>query len=306
MKQYLVFLSFLASFYFGTTALAKGFAVIGDTQRTLGVERIFLGRKQNDSQRERIVQALADAKPSYVVHLGDMVDWGGSGNAWDYYFDLMAPILQNQIPVHHVLGNHEYFGMTDAKARRKLKEIIPDLGDVTWRSIQKGPLLLILLNSNRSKLSKSEWKAQATWFQKTLQECDLDPSVQAALVFSHHPPYSNSKTVGDEEDVIDFFVPAFQSSKKALAYFSGHAHGYEHFLKKGRHFVVSGGGGGPRTKYHEGSKRKHEDLFKGPTPRPFHFLMLHPGANAIDVEVHGFYEKEEVGVLDRFTIPWSP
>ncbi|MFN8370847.1 MAG: hypothetical protein U0T83_09525 [Bacteriovoracaceae bacterium] len=59
-----------------------------------------------------------------------------------------------------------------------------------------------------------------------------------------------------------------------MALFAGHAHGYEHFKKEGRDFIVSGGGGGPRVKLKVETKARHQDLFSGPSPRPFNYLYV--------------------------------
>ena len=76
---------------------------------------------------------------------------------------------------------------------------------------------------------------------------DADPKVRGVLVFTHHPPYTNSTVTKDESHVQQAFVGPFVAAKKTLALLSGHAHGYEHFIEQRKHFVVSGGGGGPAT-----------------------------------------------------------
>ena len=88
--------------------------------------------------------------------------------------------------------------------------------------------------------------------------------------------------------------------------FSGHAHTYEHFVKNGRHFVVSGGGGGPRVELLEGADRRHRDLYRGATPRPFHYLVVLPDATGITVRVKGFTKVDRsLTVVDEFFVPFA-
>ncbi len=81
-------------------------------------------------------------------------------------------------------------------------------------------------------------------------------------------------------------MPAYYSSKKALLFISGHAHTYEHFFIKGKTFIVSGGGGGPRVKLKSG-KDAHKDLYNGESPRPFNYLLIKKGNNGIKITVKG-------------------
>src|SRR4051812_49040841 len=74
--------------YGSTFQLASGtFAVIGDTQRTLPIERL-LGREQNDAERPRLIDAIAKDRPDLLVHLGDAVADGASARSWRYFDQL--------------------------------------------------------------------------------------------------------------------------------------------------------------------------------------------------------------------------
>jgi hypothetical protein len=59
---------------------------------------------------------------------------------------------------------------------------------------------------------------------------------------------------------------------------------YEHFFRGGKHFVVSGGGGGRRFRVRTApSFRGYEDLFTGPFLRFFHFCELEIGPDEVVV-----------------------
>jgi hypothetical protein len=202
-------------------------AVVGDTQRTLPVERL-IGREQNDAERARLVAAIAGERPDLLVHLGDAVAVGSSAADWAYFDRLMAPVRDAGIAVLPVFGNHDYWGFRPI-ATAAFGSRFPSPGESRWYSRQHGGLRLVWLDSNRRKLSADDWARQRRWFEDELDDADRDPGTRAALVFCHHPPYTNSTATGDEADVQEAFLPAFFASRKAVAMVTGHAHAYERF-----------------------------------------------------------------------------
>jgi hypothetical protein len=100
----------------------------------------------------------------------------------------------------------------------------------------------------------------------------------------HHAPYTNSSLVSDAIDVRQAFVPAFFASRKTRAMVTGHAHGYERFVREGKTFIVTGGGGGPRFPLLQGGERRHpDDQFCGPALRHFNFVEF----TVHDTGLHG-------------------
>jgi hypothetical protein len=281
------------------------FAVIGDTQRTLPIERILLLREQNDAERPTLAQAIAGDAPEFLVHLGDLVSWGSSAKQWSNFDRWAAPIRGAGIEIDPIVGNHEYFGFSRKHELANLYARFPSLRESHWYLKRYAGLGLVFLDSNQGKLSSEEWQRQVTWYENTLTQLDADPSITGILVFSHHPACSNSKVSADDPSVRAFFLPPFLKSRKTLAYINGHAHGYEHFLEGGKHFIVSGGGGGPRVSYHTGASAKHLDLFEGPMPRPLNYLLVQPMENGIAVTVKGFQKGEPVHEIDRIRIEGS-
>ena len=71
-------------------------------------------------------------------------------------------------------------------------------------------------------------------------------------------------------------------------------------------FIVSGGGGGPRVKLLEGSAQRHQDLFKGPSPRPFHYLKIVHGVGILQFSVF-VLEKggTQIQKIDDFSVAVS-
>jgi len=280
-------------------------ALLGDPQRTLWVERLA-GREQNDEARGALVQDLAAQRPGLVVLLGDLTSNGGMRSEWDRFDDLFAPIRGAGIPVLALLGNHDYWGgVDDALANAAAR--FPQLGRQRWYLRAHGRLALVLLDSNEPQLGEARWAAQRDWYCRTLAALDSDPAVAGVLVLAHHPPYTNSRTTGDEEHVQRAFLPAFFAARKTLAFVAGHAHAYERFEERGRTFVVSGGGGGPRVKLSAGVGARHRDLSATGSPRPqVHYLLVEQDASAARVTVRGLDKGDtEARVIDRFELPFA-
>ncbi len=283
---------------------SRPIAIVGDTQRTMWIERLQL-REQNDPERRKIVEDIARQRPGLVTVIGDLVAFGSLRSQWDSFDDLMAPIRERGIPLLPALGNHDYWG-SGGRALEHLRARFPQLRESRWYARRHGVLGLVWLDSNHRQLGRDDWERQCLWLGETLQAMDGDAAIAAVLVFAHHPPFTNSALTGDEEHVQESFLPAFFRSRKALAFVSGHVHAYERFLREGRTFLVVGGGGGPRVKLVAGDQRRHDDLFAGPSPRPFHYLLVEPGDGALAVSALGLGKAEAtVRAIDQFSLPFS-
>jgi predicted phosphodiesterase len=277
-------------------------AVIGDTQATLQLERLFLRREQNDPHCARLLQKIAASRPDLLVHLGDMVAKGSRRKDWARFDRMMAPIHEATIPVLPVIGNHDLWGREDS-AWRNLHIRFRALGRSCWYDQRHGPLHLIVLDSNLSRLPAAGRTEQAAWFEAKLSQADGDDGTAGVVVFAHHPPFTNSRATGDDLDVQKHFVKPFLSSRKSLAFIAGHTHAYERFQKDGKSFIVSGGGGGPRVRLHEGADARHADLFQSKSPRPLHYLVLRPLIGCLQVTAQGLDEDARgMTVLEEFSI----
>ncbi len=279
-------------------------AVIGDTQRTLRVERYFLRREQNQRERALLLQHLLGTEFELLVHLGDMVENGSSAAAWQEFDRLFAPFFAKGIRFVPLMGNHDYWGNKQRRCAH-LQTRFPSCLNSPWQALAIGRLGLILLDSNISQYSGEVWAKQANWFESTLQRFELEASVAAVIVFSHHPPFTNSAVLRRAKHLEDRFLPAFFAAHKTRAFISGHVHGYERFTRNGKTFIVSGGGGGPRLPLRPESRRRYDDQFSGAGLRPFHYLLLHPEAGRLVVEVKGVNKEEtHVRLVERFAIDY--
>jgi 3',5'-cyclic AMP phosphodiesterase CpdA len=247
---------------------------VGDLQRTSLFERLVFLREQNDEAREAVVRRIAEERPARLVLLGDLVFDGADEGDWQRFDRLLLPVRRRGIETLALLGNHEYFGDTE-RGLRAFFSRFPRPEDRRWQLIRFRQAAVILLDSNFDQLSERERDEQDSWYRAQLAALDADAGIQLVIVACHHPPYTNSTVVRADEEVRQRFVKPFMSSRKAALFVSGHCHSYEHFVRDGRHFVVTGGGGGPRQRLKQNpAAREIEDHYRGPSIREFHFGKL--------------------------------
>lgn len=281
---------------------AGRFAAVGDLQRT---SRAELWRESNDRERERVLRAIAAEAPDFVALLGDLVFRGSAASDWARFDALAAPIREAGIPVVPVLGNHEYW-FTRKPALANYFARFPFLDGRRWHAASYGPLAVLALDSNLRFLPPAAWEEQRLWFEAELARADADPGVRGVLVLVHHPPYTNSTVTSDELHVQRAFVPPFERARKTVLMLSGHVHSYERFLRRGKAYVVTGGGGGPRARLASEGRRRHaDDLFEGPAVRDFHYLVGELTPSGLQIEIKGIPKGgERFASLERFSLPW--
>ena len=280
-------------------------AVVGDLQRTAPILEFW--REQNDAERARVVAAIAGARPELLVITGDCVFDGGSDAQWEVFDQLTAPLRAAEIPVVLAFGNHEHWrGRIAADAHAFPR--FPLAQSRHWLSVAFGPLRLVVLDSNEGALGAAAWSAQLRWYQSALDELDADDAVLGVLVTFHHPPFTNSTVTSDGIDVQRTLLPPFARARKTLALLNGHVHSYERFVRDGKTYVVSGGGGGPRAKLDVSASRRHPDeRYAGPAVRDFNFAVYTLGERGVTAEVHGLARGASAWTtLDTFDLPWPP
>ncbi len=283
------------------SASPRTIAVIGDTQRTLWAERAFLLREKNDRERELLLQSLCEKDFDVLIHLGDMVENGASLRAWQEFDRRFAPILAKGAAFIALLGNHDYWG-NERRRRSLIQARFPHLLQQAWRAEIYHHLGLVCIDSNRAQYSQANWAQQEHWFEEVLRDYTHDPSVAAILVFSHHPPFTNSTVLRRAQFLERVFLPAFFASHKTRAFISGHVHGYERFIVNEKTFIVSGGGGGPRLPLRRVARRQFADQYAEVAPRPFHYLLIHLEVRQLRVKVWGLQKGQtQVALVDEIS-----
>ncbi len=200
------------------------FAVYGDT------------RSRHDVHR-KVMEAMVKADPDFVVHTGDLVADGRVTEQWPIFFSIEKELLSRAV-FFPAIGNHE-------RNDPKFYEFF-DVGK-PYYSFDWGAAHFVVLHSDIGNISGGEAEREKFWAeQRAWLEQDLGKSRQAALRFVtfHHPPFTAVKRrQGTKSPSLDL-VPLFEKYRVS-AVFSGHDHNYQHHLKNGVHYIVSGGGGAP-------------------------------------------------------------
>jgi hypothetical protein len=304
----------------------EAIVVVSDTQRTTWAESVFLGREQNETARRQLVQKIASENPAFVVHLGDMVNDGGDRSEWEYFDRLMAPIERRKVPILPTLGNHETWG-DQGIAEREEFDRFPDLTRGTFYSKVYRGIGLVWLNSN---LHGDAAKRQAEWFDEQLCAFERNETINGVLVFTHHPPFTDGICRPIEEYVSSVLLPKFDHSRKAVAFISGHVHGYERFEKndKSKEYIVTGGGGGPRVRYHAVRRVDPLAVYRryAVEKRAFNYVVIDVGDTQLEFTVKCIDARNDTplpptrtrgappnaslqkplcedGILERFTVP---
>ncbi len=271
-------------------------AVIGDQQRTSPFE---VWRETN-SIHGQLVRQVVRAKPSALVLLGDQVFKGDNQDDWKFYDRMMRPVQRAQIPVFPLLGNHEYFGID----RVMMVNMSLRFPAMTYRYyvVVIDSIAFIMLDTNFDEYHRDSTASMRRWYVERLQELTADPAVRCIVTCGHHPPYTNSSIVMPDRIQQEYFVPIFLRSPKARLWLSGHVHAYEHFRHGNVHFIVSGGGGGPRQFLRLDSlTHSDHDIYRGGPIRPFHYLSLSRSESSICVSMiplEGYNAHGEYFVID--------
>jgi len=288
--------------YLSRPGAADHFCILGDTRRRHPL-RFWV--RSAERERRLIARAVAAERPAFVIMSGDFVVSGGSARRWAWFDRVYAPLRLAGVAVLPAVGNHELLGGTRRGLRNYFARF-PGLARQRWYRRDWKGLVLLTLDSNRGHMSRSQWRRQRAWFGAQLSAADRDPKVRAVVVTVHDPPITNSTAHGDDRDVRRDFLPAFVRAQKAIALVAGHVHTYERFVRGGKTFLNSGGGGAPRCAVLTGAKRRHtDDRFRGPAWRPFHYITARLTPRGLAVTVHGLHPgAQRLHTMEQFILPW--
>jgi hypothetical protein len=201
------------------------FVVYGDT------------RTRHDMHRRVLAAVIKHGIPDFVMHTGDLVANGADSAQWPVFFEIEHELL-SKTAFFPSLGNHE----------RNNRQFY-DFFDVTtpYYSFDWGQAHFIVLNSDIGNAAVSRaaketfWNEQVRWLEE-----DLARSQQADFRFvtAHHPPMTAvARRQGDNPEMTAL-IPLFEKEHVTAGFF-GHDHNYQHYLKNGVHYVITGGGGAP-------------------------------------------------------------
>ena len=186
----------------------------------------------------RVVEAILKySAPDLVLHSGDLVANGADVAQWPVFFGIEKELLR-KVAFFPSLGNHE---RNDPQFYEFFQIGKP------YYSFDWGNAHFIVLNSDIGNAASNAAAKAAFWEeQRRWLEADLQKSQGAAFRFlvAHHPPFTAvARRQGDNPEMTAL-VPLFEKYHLSAGFF-GHDHNYQHYLKNGTHYVITGGGGAP-------------------------------------------------------------
>lgn len=249
--------------FFSTPPTASGrfvFLVWGDTQRHF-----------DDGRTRWAAERMAEEGAAFVVHVGDLVE-SPVEPEWRHFLTSGGDLLRST-GFYPVLGNHErnhstYYELFSLPAGG-------GRGKEQWWSLRWGDVLLVGLDSNLTYLKFTGLRDQTDWLSATLAE-----EARYKFVFFHHPLYSSDAMYGGDEGLAKLWAPLFQEHA-VTAVFSGHAHNYEHVIRDGVHYFVTGGGG---ARFYPLSPGRTEGSVYG-VENVLHYLRVEVGADGVTVQM---------------------
>lgn len=196
------------------------FAAFGDTRTGHRVHRA-------------LIESMAREAVDFVVHSGDLVEFGGVEEQWQLFFRIERPVIA-RAPLMAAIGNHDesrrglfrrYFLLNDWAGGRRYA--FHDWGDVR-----------VVLVDSEIKLRRGS--AQYEFIEAALAEGAARD--QLMVMSLHYPPYSSGSHGSNPEvaEVLDEIAPRF-GVELVLA---GHDHNYERTKKiNGVTYMVAASGG---------------------------------------------------------------
>jgi len=194
-------------------------------------------RTRHDVHRRVMAALVKHGIPDFALQSGDMVANGADSSLWPIFFDIEHELL-SKTAFFPTLGNHE-------RNNRLYYEFFDQA--LPYYSFDWGQAHFSIMNSDIGNSAASSAAKASFWTEQTRWlEDDLAKSQDAAFrfVMAHHPPITAvARRQGDNPEMTAL-MPLFEKEHVTAGLF-GHDHNYQHYLKNGVHYVISGGGGAP-------------------------------------------------------------
>ena len=170
------------------------------------------------------------------MHTGDLVANGGDTSLWPIFFDAERELLR-KVAFYPSLGNHE----------RNDDNYYEYMNATPYYSFDWGSAHFSVIDSDIANAGATEAEKDAFWHEQTRWlQADLQAAASASLrfVFAHHPPITAVTRRQGNNPQMTALEPMFEDLHVTAAFF-GHDHNYQHYLKNGIHYFITGGGGAP-------------------------------------------------------------
>jgi predicted phosphodiesterase len=183
--------------------------------------------------QEAILKRMTESPFEFILVLGDLAYKSGKPSQLHGNFFAVYENVLRYVPVYPSIGNHE----------RRTKQGKPYFDAFVlphperYYSFEWGDIHFVAIDTTQYDTDQLAWlvddlrKNQRRW----------------VIVFGHHPMYTNSLR-GAQLSIRKAFSKIFTDHQVDLVV-TGHEHQYERFRVGGVNYVVSGGGGGPLTRF---------------------------------------------------------
>jgi hypothetical protein len=220
------------------------------------VNLLAMGDWGTGGSRQRVVadtlaRYVADAEVQFhgLLSPGDnfYVDLRSTEDRnWGRYFEQMYDPKRMNFPFYAVLGNHDYEQAKESVEVAYTKRYPESRWRLParWYRIdmpEDEPLVtLLMLDSNRNKLTRNAWQKQMQWLGTELAKPRRSKWL---VVVAHHPLYTNGMH-GDNRTLQREWGPLLEKYKVDF-YVAGHDHDLQHLRIRNKEVshVISGSGG---------------------------------------------------------------
>jgi len=193
------------------------FAVVGDIQPF---------NEETRRTTRMVTSKVASLDPDFFIQVGDVTEWGSRKYLWRQSFGTLSAAAATS-PLVPVAGNHDYFGVPDA---RFFKEALPapyatgsESRTNIWYSLSIGPVHIAVLDTEAKGTDAS---AQMEWLDRDLAAARAQ-GMEWLFIAMHRPAVSTSIYAANP-----FWAPALvpiAARYGVAAIFWGHDHLYEHY-----------------------------------------------------------------------------
>lgn len=221
-------------------------------QKTTGTRHY----RSSPGKLREVVGAFNEAKVDFVLHLGDFID-----NGFRHFDTLNAITRQLDMPLYHVLGNHDFsveagekdrvLGKLGLKrpyysfSRRKWRFIVLNGDDISLFANAPGSEKYRLAESRLAQLKKEgarnarPWngavgKDQLEWLREELAAARKKG--ERVLLACHFPLYPDgaSELLWNAPELRNLI----EASPQVMAWFNGHVHKSQYFFENGINYVT--------------------------------------------------------------------
>ncbi len=186
-------------------------------------------RTRHEVHRRVMSAILKSGVPDLVLQSGDLVENGNDSALWATFFDIeREPTVGN-----HERNSQDFYDFFQTR--------------MPYYSFNWGNAHFIVIDSDIANVSSSKmardefWEKQTRWLEEDLA---ANQTADYRFVMAHHPPFTAVERRQGDNPHMTALTPTFEKYHVTACLF-GHDHNYQHYLKNGVHYIVSGGGGAP-------------------------------------------------------------